>query len=75
MTALPTPWRKPSGTRDHGAELRLCGDGHVEIRHSLDAFDEHGTEIWFAALSRAEFGEFLAAAKAGEFDDLAEPAS
>ncbi len=71
MTTLPTPWRKPSSLGDScGPELRLCGDGHVEIRHSREHAGPDGQD-WFAAFSRAEFGTFLAAARCGEFDRLA----
>jgi hypothetical protein len=65
MTILPTPWHRAPG--GHGPELRLCGDGHVEVRNSRFTGDDEP----FLAFHPAEWERFALALKAGMFDDLA----
>lgn len=63
----PGGWRKSLASAGNGNCVELGeSDGGVVMRNSRDP---QGAVLWF---TRAELAAFLAAARSGEFDDLAQ---
>lgn len=65
-----TEWRRPSGGRGECLGVRVSGTGLVQLALAGDE-DPPLSSYPPLGVTRVEFAAFIAAAKAGEYDDLA----